>query len=84
MVKPGAPYSSHPNDPGAHTSFIRSLIISWFMVAERTNHQQGHWPVPGGGDVQRGQLRPASGGAALLRTEVDDTQLDQAPKALKP
>ena len=54
------------------------------MVAERTNHQQGYWPVPGGGDVQGGQLRPASGGAALLGTEVDDTQLDQAPKALKP
>lgn len=53
-------------------------------LAERSDHQPRHRPLPGGGDVQRGQLWPAAGGPEVLRPEVDDTQLDQAPQALRP
>lgn len=53
-------------------------------AAERSDHQPRYRPLPGGGDVQRGQLRPAAGGPAVLRPEVDDPQLDQAPQALRP
>lgn len=53
------------------------------FLSEWSDHQQGHWPVPRGGDVQRRQLRPAPGGPEMLRSEVDDTELDQASSALR-
>lgn len=58
--------------------------FSCVCVAEWPNHQQGHWSVLGGRNVQRCQLWPPPGGPEMLRSEVDDTQLDQASQALKP
>lgn len=54
-----------------------------FILSEWSDHQQGHWPVPGGRDVQRRQLRPTPGGPEMLRSEVDDPKLDQASPALR-
>lgn len=46
--------------------------------------EQRHGPVPGGGDVQGCQLWAPSGGAEVLRTEMDHQKLDQARAALTP
>jgi hypothetical protein len=51
--------------------------------AEWSNHQQGHWTVPGGGDVQRCQLWPSTGGAEVFWSKVGDTELDKASEALR-
>lgn len=51
-------------------------------LAEWPHREPGHWPLPGGGDVQGRQLRAAAGDAAVLGAEVGHPELGQAGPAL--
>ncbi|TRY96957.1 hypothetical protein DNTS_006216 [Danionella cerebrum] len=62
----------------------RSSQRLWdFTQAKWTNHKSRHGTLSGGRNVQGCKLWLATGRAAMLRAEVDDSELDKASQTLK-